>query len=140
MTDISKADEREAREWLSRMASGESEGLTIGVHSTSNARTILALLDRRMPRPEELDDDDIKAAMARWETTNDGGFTRTVYRALWDRYNPPPAPKKVEMWAIKSARGEPGGVFLQKSDAERCLERASGSRIVRLVEASDDHQ
>ena len=129
MTDTDD-DLRAAREWLQNHT-GDFYGRDAARHTA----TILRLLDRPvMPRPEELNDDDIKAAMARWEKHNDGGFTRTVYRALWDRYNPPPSKQKVEAWAVVF----PDGTSAAYTD-EGCARFASGStgRIIKLVEADD---
>lgn len=97
MTDISdrwqpsEAQIRATMDRLQRLADKEHHD-----PDHSHARTILALLDRRMPHPADVPDEV-------WQAANDTfyRFAYTVpgiqaaYRALYDHYNPPPKPQKV---------------------------------------------
>jgi hypothetical protein len=126
-------DEKEAREWLA---------LVIRSHSTYEsvshlARTTLALLDRPvMPRPEDVPEGVLTALF--WAASPTQGTVvergRVIYRELYAALT-----KREPLgWGIKAADGTLEGAFIQRSDAERYLQRHSGSRIVRLVEATDD--
>ena len=130
MTDISEQDEREAREWLKRRANGDEPAWA------DHARTILALLDRpRMPRPEDVPDEALYAFTDVWDNhTTEREPARLAYRALYDHYNPPPAPKKVEAWAVVLADGRVIACA-DKEHAEWAARDTPPHRIVHLVEA-----
>ena len=144
MTDISKDDEREAREWLA---------MIMRSHSTYQcepdiASTLLALLDRPvMPKPEEVPDD-VRARMAAaYEAAkkyNPDPYGTPMMAALQvhhDHYTAPPKPAKVEAWAVVWADGH-RTAFTYRQDAETCVAngpKSAPGRIVRLVEA-DSHE
>lgn len=132
MTDISEQDERKARNWLATAVCYTHQQDAIDARHRA---TILALLDRprtTMPRPEDVPAS-VMVPIADQVSVPYAEF-RAVYRALWDHYNPPPAPKKVEAWAVVSRDGN-YWYYTTKEFAEDNAEAMPGSRIVRLVEA-----
>ena len=131
MTDITADDEREAREWLRLTAS------YTGTTRHKHARTILALLDRpRMPAPVDVSD----AVMVKIADAHRIPYAdfRGMYRALYDHYTAPPAPRTHERWLVVCADGTEHGAWRTLERARDMAEHQPGSRIVRLVEADHD--
>ena len=137
MTDISEADEREAREWLLNLVNNWPR------LSDRHARTILALLDRpRLPKPHEVPDDlltqmtsEFCAKVVEYAPRY---AMRAAYRTLYDHYTAPPAPKKVEAWGVRDKTGLVGTAERQ-DDAKAWAKQSAGRWVVRLVEA-DSHE
>lgn len=135
MTDITTDDEREVMDWITRHAALDNDGWR-----SKYARTLLALLDRPvLPRPEDVPD----AVLDRMDDALNGigqkyrEAVRSAYRALYDHYTAPPAPKKVEAWGVRDKTGLVGTAERQ-DDAEAWAKQSAGRWVVRLVEA-DSH-
>jgi hypothetical protein len=142
MTD----DEKEARQTLFAMYRGE-----FGLELVEPARTILSRLDEpRLPKPEDVPLEVLDAmfsAFARTYQRTNRDDVLAALRVHYDHYTKPPAPKRVEAWAVmfdnKKYRTEVWGS--QKKAEERAAEFNSRkknsdtqARIVHLVEVRDD--
>lgn len=140
---ISK-DEREAREWFAEYVNNGGWQYPTA-YAINKLRTILALLDRpAMPAPDEVPDEVLNKMQGEWYRSDINGgvgfdMMRAAYRALYDHYNPPPAPAKVEAWAVVGVCGN-RVMCPTEADAKAISPRHPGSRIVRLVEADSHDQ
>lgn len=126
-------DERAARDWLSNYTNHIS-----GIDGEKHIDLILRLLDRPVtPKGSEVPDNVIEAM---WEAYIDemtfAGGMRAVIDVLHAHLTAPPAPAKVEAWAVQWPDGTHTVYTAQESASFAA--RNGNFRIVRLVEAADE--
>ena len=133
--DVINDDEREAREWLRHAENFQY----LYEKDAKHRATILALLDRPpLPRPEDVSYDALYAFTDIWDNhTTEHDPARLAYRAFYNHYAQPPAPKPLG-WAVLGAFDYGGPVLFYDKQNAIVFSNKYGGRIVKLVEDRDD--